>query len=288
VEVVELAEPAEFLARAQPLLLADEARHNLILGIAGTLRDSPHLYSEHQLWLVLDGEAVVGAALRTPPYNLVLARPRVEQAQQALVSAIDGHLPGVTAAVPEVDVFAEAWQAKTGATRIVRLAEKIYALERVLPVEGVPGEARPADDRDRPLLRAWLRDFGVEALRETNHDEARTERLLDHRLGSESAGFTIWEDGLPVSLAGFGGATPNGVRIGPVYTPPALRGRGYGSAVTAAVSAERLASGLRFCFLYTDVTNPTSNKIYTDIGYEPVCDAVDYAFESPTGESGYA
>jgi len=53
-------------------VLADEARHNLILGIAGTLRDNPTLYDEHHFWLVADGGAVVGAALRTPPYNLVL------------------------------------------------------------------------------------------------------------------------------------------------------------------------------------------------------------------------
>ena len=82
-------------------------------------------------------------------------------------------------------------------------------------------------------------------------------------------------------MAGWGGRTPNGVRIGPVYTPPSLRRRGYGSAVTAAVSAERLASGLRFCFLYTDLANPTSNRIYSEIGYEPVCDSADCAFDAP-------
>jgi hypothetical protein len=81
-------------------------------------------------------------------------------------------------------------------------------------------------------------------------------------------------------LAGWGGRTPNGIRIGPVYTPPDRRRRGYGSAVTAAVSAAKLAAGRQFCFLYTDLANPTSNKIYMDIGYEPVCDAVDYAFDS--------
>jgi predicted GNAT family acetyltransferase len=278
VEVVELADPVEFLERARELLLADEARHNLILGLAGTLRDSPEFYREHKLWLVTDAGEAVGAALRTPPHNLVLARPRAPAAQQALASTIAGPLPGVTAALPEAESFADAWQAKTGTRRRLRISQRIYALEQVRSVEDVPGAPREATDADRPLLRLWLRHFGIEALREEQNEE-RTERLLDHRLGSESAGFVLWEDGLPVSLAGFGGETPNGVRIGPVYTPPVLRSRGYGSAVTAAVSAERLAAGRRFCFLYTDAANPTSNKIYTEIGYEPVCDAVDYAFE---------
>jgi hypothetical protein len=63
-----------------------------------------------------------------------------------------------------------------------------------------------------------------------------------------------------------------------VYTPPELRGRGYASALTAHVSAEQLAAGRSFCFLYTDLANPTSNRIYVALGYERVCDSVEYAF----------
>jgi hypothetical protein len=63
-----------------------------------------------------------------------------------------------------------------------------------------------------------------------------------------------------------------------VYTPPELRGRGYASALTAYVSAEQLAAGRSFCFLYTDLANPTSNRIYVALGYERVCDSVEYAF----------
>jgi predicted GNAT family acetyltransferase len=74
-------------------------------------------------------------------------------------------------------------------------------------------------------------------------------------------------------MVGSTGPTPNGIRIGPVYTPPELRGRGYASACTAAVSQLLLDEGRKFCFLYTDLANPTSNKIYQDIGYTAVCDA---------------
>jgi uncharacterized protein len=63
-----------------------------------------------------------------------------------------------------------------------------------------------------------------------------------------------------------------------VYTPPDLRGRGYGSAVTAHATQEQLAAGRDYCFLYTDLANPTSNKIYMNIGYERVCDSAEYAF----------
>ena len=83
-EVVRLGDAATFLAQAEPLLLADEARHNLILGIAGTIRDSPGHYPARSLWLVREDDEVVAAALRTPPHKLILAGPRSEEALAAL------------------------------------------------------------------------------------------------------------------------------------------------------------------------------------------------------------
>jgi predicted GNAT family acetyltransferase len=82
-----------------------------------------------------------------------------------------------------------------------------------------------------------------------------------------------------VSLAGFGGSTPNGVRIGPVYTPPESRGHGYATSLVAHVSARLLERGRRFCFLYTDLANPTSNAIYERIGYERVCESDEIGFK---------
>ena len=87
----QVTHPADFLERAAPLLV-DEARHNLILGIAGTLRDEPALYPEHELWLVEDGNAVVAAALRTPPYNLVLGGGS-EAALAALAGETGSRIP---------------------------------------------------------------------------------------------------------------------------------------------------------------------------------------------------
>ncbi|MEX2645268.1 MAG: GNAT family N-acetyltransferase [Gaiellaceae bacterium] len=262
-----LDEPGEFLDAASPLLLEDEARHNLILGIAGTLRDSPELYPERRLWLVEDGADVVAAALRTPPFNLVLARPRAEDALDRLAE-LDDALPGVTGAVPEVEAFAARWAERTRATPRPRMRQGVYALERIEPVAA-----------DRPLLLEWLRAFGAEALDEEQADEERLAQLVEYRLGSPAAGFRLWDDGGPVSLAGFGGGTPNGIRVGPVYTPPELRGRGYASALVAALSAELLAGGRRFCFLYTDLANPTSNRIYERIGYRRVCESAEIRFE---------
>ncbi len=149
----------------------------------------------------------------------------------------------------------------------------------MIPPSPCSGAARVADEGDRTLLVDWLRAFSIEALAEDEPDEAALEASVEHKLVADDGAYVLWEvGGEPVSCAGYGSSTPSGTRVGPVYTPPEHRGRGYASAVTAHVSADRLAAGRRFCFLYTDLANPTSNKIYADIGYRPVCAALQVEF----------
>jgi predicted GNAT family acetyltransferase len=285
VSVEHLDDAESFLAAAEPLLLADEARHNLILGIAGTIRDSPDLYPLRSLWLVRDGGRVVGAALRTPPYHLILARPQTARALAELAEAVAGEeLPGVVGAEPEVLDFAELWSGRTGAAARTSMRQGVYALERVEPLPTVPGSARVATGADRELALRWWIAFGDEVLHEGGPGRDRAEETLDHRLSSPSAGILLWEhEGKPVSLAGWGGRTPQGIRVGPVYTPPDLRGHGYATALTAELSQRLLdgrlfEGGRRFCFLYTDLANPTSNAIYERIGYRRVAESAEIVF----------
>lgn len=278
-----VADPVEFLREAEPLLLADEARHNLILGIAGSLRDG--LYEEHRLWLVRDGDALVATALRTPPYNLILARPESDEALAALADAVAGEeLPGVVGGVPEVDTFAALWSARTGETAQLSVSQGIYQLDSVVPPPRPAGSSRVADESDHDLLVRWFEAFRDEVVHVGGPGRHEAARAIDRRFATPGSGFLLWEDGgEPVSLAGWGGRTPNGIRIGPVYTPPELRGRGYATALTAELSQRLLdgdlyPGGRRFCFLYTDLANPTSNAIYERIGYRLVCRSEELRF----------
>lgn len=281
-EVVRRASNANaFLTEIAPLLLTDEARHNLMFGILDTLVNDPGFYPEFHLWVVLDGGVAVGAGLMTPPFNLLIAKPARDGALRALARTIarEGVAPpGVSGVLPEAREFARAWSQETGTRLRETLAQRVYRLDRVMPVPAPPGWMRRADGSDRDLLVAWIRAFGREAL---PHQRSDPERVVDRRIdGGDRSGFFVWEDGRQVSVSGFGGWTPNGIRIGPVYTPPAERRRGYATALVAALSTDLLDHGRRFCFLYTDLGNPTSNHIYQEIGYRPVCDAVEIAFGS--------
>jgi predicted GNAT family acetyltransferase len=156
------------------------------------------------------------------------------------------------------------------------MEERIFELAEVIPPLPVNGAIRAATPDDRPLLVDWLTAFGREALGED--DATRVAASVDDWLAGKGRSLWLWDDGGPRSLTGVGGRTPNGTRIGPVYTPPDHRGRGYASALVAAVSQAQLDAGLKFCFLYTDLTNRTSNKIYQAIGYRPVTDALRIDF----------
>ena len=91
--------------------------------------------------------------------------------------------------------------------------------------------------------------------------------------------FQLWEhDDQVVSMAGFSEPVAGVARVGPVYTPPAHRNRGYGTAVTATASAAALSGGATHIVLYTDLSNPTSNAIYQTIGYHPHHDAEERTF----------
>ncbi len=279
------ASAGEFLARAESFLLAHEAANNLILGICANLTARPGFFGEAPPYLatVEDADRVVMAAILTPPHRPVLSlvEPGETIADAVALVARDlraerARLPGVMAPSPVSFEFARRWQTISGQAFVPGLKERIYQLDAVRPIQGVPGRLRRATESDRALLRRWIVAFTEESMGE--EEPVEPDRWVDGMLSTPNRGLFLWEDGGPVSMVGFGGPTRHGMRIGPVYTPPERRRHGYASAATAAVSEWILDGGRRFCFLFTDLANPTSNRIYQAIGYQPVVDVDVYRF----------
>jgi predicted GNAT family acetyltransferase len=272
--------PSRFYEAVAPFLLEHEAEHCLLFGICANLIGQPGLYGNPYLAVVKKGEEVIAVVTVTPPYGMVLSNMADPGALNVI--AEDYHqtgrpLPDVLAAKALARAFADEWQARTGYSYKLAIAERVFCLQNVNPVSGVSGHLRRATVEDRGLLVKWIHAFSIEAL--GIDDRPRIERSVDVALQADLSRRYLWEDGEPVSLVGCGGRTPNGIRIGPVYTPPSLRCRGYASACVAAVSQLLLDEGRTYCFLFTDLSNPTSNHIYQQIGYQPVIDMDQYAFE---------
>jgi uncharacterized protein len=129
----------------------------------------------------------------------------------------------------------------------------------------VAGGLRRATANDLPLLRKWHEAFRVEARINLTAEQVAADLQRPGRLDTQY----LWIDAAAQPAGMIGGQTvaPSGARVGPVYTPPVLRGRGIGGAMVAALSKQLLAEGARCVFLFTDAANPTSNALYQRIGY---------------------
>ena len=262
-----------FLQRVESFLLQAEAENNLILGIAGSwpdysndLTDRPYLVAVEQQGMV------VACALRTPPRNVMITRAK-DDALETLASdlrKVYGELPGVFAPDATAETFSQVWASHSGAEVQARTRQRIYQLDQVSPIDACPGRFRRATKDDLNIAAAWAHAFTDET------GAAIDERRVHQAIASSS--LFLWEDGKPVSMAMWQGKTPNGVRVSFVFTPTDCRHRGYASACVAALSQYLLDHGHEFCFLFTDLGNPTSNHIYRRIGYHPICDVSDYLF----------
>jgi uncharacterized protein len=279
---IRVEEADAFLARVGPFLRAREAEHNLALGLLGRLQTDRRLYGFDPTFVVVEDAAgeVVGCMLRTPPHGIVLSRfENLAGVDAVAAEVIDMHpgLPGAVGPVAVTARFAEAWSRSTGAPARIAVRERVHAAAEVHPIPRASGHMRTTRPDDLPTVLTWLRAFAQEALDETPHVED-VELTYRRREADPDGAWLVWDDGGPVSLAGYGNRTPSGTRVGPVYTPPEHRGRGYATSLVAELTAERLAAGLAFCFLFTNLANPTSNAIYARIGYEPVADWDQWSF----------
>jgi uncharacterized protein len=269
---------AEFRRRTGPLLADDELRHTVPLGVLATIEHDPERYGEHHLWLVEDGGTVVACAIMTPPFHVLVAG-RDPAALEALAATVGGDgvpVPGVNGFRPEAEQFAACWARATGATTRRAMSLRMYSTASVDQVPATAGEMRTAGEADRGLLAEWARAFAHETGLQGGPEQIA--RAIDARVGADP-GIVVWEvDGAAVTMAGASFSSPGVARVGPVYTPPEHRRRGYATSLVAAWTAQLLGRGIRQCALFTDLANPTSNSIYQTVGYRPIADAAEIDF----------
>lgn len=277
-EVIRASSVRGFTDVAGEFLAAREAEHNLMYGIMASIEADPTQYGQPYFASILHGDRVVGAAIRTPPWRLSLSMFDHPGAMHRLADdLVHDALPGVVGPQESARHFVEAWVGRMRATPTLVRTTRAFQLSEVIRPRPASGGMVTAKPGDKALLREWAEAFYVEAIDSAPQQDF--DAMADR--WSRGIGRTafLWVDqGRPVSLACVGGPTPNGIRVGPVYTPPQARGRGYASNLVADASQAQLDAGRRFLFLFTDLANPTSNKIYQAIGYEPVLDFEEYDF----------
>jgi GNAT superfamily N-acetyltransferase len=301
----------DFLAAAGPYLRRERARNTILLSVTETMRvnaeasrvsapasaghsaaaagqpEAPAAGQAADLagrplfgWWSDQAGAVAGAFMHTPPFPVVLTAVAFEAAAELAAVTMAARPVGGVNAYPEVAAaFADGWRGRNqGGRADVYRRQRLYRLEGLVWPDPAPdGTARTAGDADAPLTADWFAAFmdEVDDMGKGEDQSAAAREKISH------GGVTVWEAaGRPVSIACNTRPVTGMVRIGPVYTPPAARGRGYGSAATAAASRRLLEAGAEEVVLFTDLANPVSNSIYQRIGYRPVEDRVVLAFSA--------
>jgi GNAT superfamily N-acetyltransferase len=282
-KVVRCATPEEFLAVTETYRLADPTRTNILSSVPMAVVRGARAYDAYWWWAVLDEHgSCIGASFRTSPFGLQIGPMPLEAVQllAASVARDDDTFTWVVGSEGVATTFLRAYGESNspGAQRhFVRgLKRLVYELGE-LQVPRVEGSYRAATLDDLELVVRWSRDF-QKFTGAAHAPEGRDREFLIARL--EESSLRLWSvENQPVAMAGHAPTveTSSGsiTRIGPVFTPEDMRGRRYGSAVTAALCEELVGRGSRV-ILYTDADYPTSNRVYQRLGFREIDNLVQF------------
>ncbi|NUR74551.1 MAG: GNAT family N-acetyltransferase [Hamadaea sp.] len=282
-----LTDPTEFLAAAGDHLAANPVISTVVATLAHRTAAQVaegKVQPERNWWLVVRDESgqVVGAGMRTAPFEPYppFLLPMPDEAAIALGKSLHERgeeYAAINGALPAAQLCATELARHQGGRVEVGQHTRLHELGELIPPRPVPGELRRATEADVDLVQAWYEAFGADAdeqagrPRGTSFHEARDREGTLENIATKNIYFWVDESGRPVHLTGANPPSFGVARVGPVYTPPEQRGRGWASAAVAEVSRRIVAEGARAC-LFTDQANPTSNKIYAALGYRPVVD----------------
>jgi GNAT superfamily N-acetyltransferase len=279
------ADATEFLAHVRNVLRADEVRHGIIYSLAQRLSVDriPSGSNGAVFIVVLNEDQPLAAALLSSSGVLNAARFSGEpsEAAELIGAALRSKNRAVSAMVgdPELcDLLFRYVQPGHGIKEAIVKEYRIYKLDCVRPVGQPDGRLRRAVAADKPLVAEWGSAFHHEV---TGVAGPPLVEPFENRVDTGS--IFVWETGAPVCMAGITRPLDSSIGIGPVYTPPEFRNRGYARASVAELCRLQLDAGYACCTLFVDKSNPASAVLYEQIGFEGVCDFVEVVLPQRTG-----
>jgi predicted GNAT family acetyltransferase len=268
----------QYLEATQQMLEERELENNLILGLCNSLIKKDTL-TDHCVFInSIESGQVMSTSIKTAERAIVSCRTDDTRSVKELAEYFhdqDIRLSGVFGE----HLPAEAFACFYGGEYFIEMTMIVHCLNRVNELSIVPGSFRVAVDEDKELIMEWTLEFRREA---DASDQTSKDKILDMVRSLVADGnFFLWMDkGMAVSMAAINRKTRNVGVIGHVYTPEEFRRKGYATAVVQNLSEYILQNGFQYCGLFTDKANPTSNHIYSKIGYEPSTHFTTLGFRS--------
>lgn len=126
-----------------------------------------------------------------------------------------------------------------------------------------------AQDVPKSILTLWMKGYNIEALgvADSNDINAKVEEDLNRRFKQNDTWVLLLDD-TPVALSAFNARLADMVQVGPVWTPPEYRNKGYARLLLAYTLYQEKLKGTKQAILFTD--NPAAIKVYLAIGFEKI------------------
>lgn len=261
-----------FLDVVHEYLLQREAENNLMLGVLHKCMDN--LPNSNHIFIATQKHGQTVFAVVQTQHHFIIAGEKMYSDvvidfivdQEIVVSGIIGQ--------KELCLhFASRWKAKTKKSWLIKMNQRIYQLNSLRSIAKSPGHLRLATSADQKILRRWMQEF-AEVLGE-QIDEEKSRIIVDNYLSDAS--LYVWVDQQIVSMARKARPSDHGIVVTSVFTPVEYRNQGYATSLVHDLSA-LLLQDYKFCALYTDLDNPTSNRVYQRIGYRPIADSIVIQF----------
>jgi predicted GNAT family acetyltransferase len=126
-----------------------------------------------------------------------------------------------------------------------------------------------AQDLPKIILIEWMKSYNIEALGapDNNDIDTKIEEDLNRRL-KQNDSWVLLLDKTPVALSAFNARLADMVQVGPVWTPPEYRNKGYARLLLAYTLHQEKLNGTKQAILFTD--NPAAMKAYLAIGFKKI------------------
>lgn len=271
----------KFANMINPFLKVNEDKYSLFLGVLERIKVGA--YENPYMATIEENGELLAIFQMTPPHplNIIFVDEKqiAKSADLCITELIKQAIPveSIISVKEWAFLFAQKWQEKTGGSYSLLMDQGLYRLDKVEEsLEMSEGTWRYATANDELLIEEWYAQFEKDTGLSTTAPieiKKRVKAMLDEKE------VFLWENQEEVvAMMKKSRPTAKGVTVSLVFTPAEQRKKGYGRTLVAAVSRELLKE-FEFCVLYTDMLNPTSNKIYQEIGYKKLVDSVHLKLE---------
>ncbi|MBW8351243.1 GNAT family N-acetyltransferase [Bacillus sp. IITD106] len=262
----------KFKSDVLPHLYKHEVENNLPIGILGSLTEESTIYL---MATITKDEEILIVLLQTHPKQIILSKPPKMSDDQVveIANLIREQVKDIPGLIGE-RIFTEKVANIIDKTHFyVQMNQRIYKLTEVKKEADTNGQLRLITMEDLPIVKQWVYLFCEEADEKISLEESEEKAIAIIK----SERMYAWEtEGRIVTMACISRPTRSNICVSLVFTPLENRKKGFASNCVSALSQLMLDKGYKTTSLYTDLDNPTSNKIYMEIGFEPIMDSILY------------